>query len=160
MKKLLFMLIIMSSATAYGEVRIESGGGSAYLRGTMVDIHADIGYAYKDKILAAKARVGGTLVLDPFFLTLGPTVEIKSKLPTTFGLQAEMMHLGSGLWLQLSPMVDIKGEAGGSVAAGWSILGVEYQEYINRKKLSPMLFVKLRMPFSLIYYAIERPWNK
>jgi len=151
---------MLISATAYGKVRVASGNGSAFLRGTMTSVESELGYNHYNKALMARLRVGSTFVLDPLFLTIAPYVEVKTGLPFVFGLQTEMMHLETGLWLQAGAMVDIKGRPGGIAAAGWSIFGVEYQKYNGREKLNRLLFIKLKLPFSFIYYATEQPWNK
>jgi hypothetical protein len=110
-----------------------------------------------------RGRTGVLHVHDDVFLTLGATYDIVKLYriggvdATNIGIQAEVMHLQYGVWLQLGGLVDFTGNGGVDVGAGWSLFGVEYQAR-NFDTLGPVqsFYGKIRIPVTIIYHAIYK----
>ena len=102
-----------------------------------------------DSIAFARARAGVTLVRDPLLETLGITYEYSG--PATFGLLADVSLLETGFWGQIGAMMDVKGHAGGMLAFGWALVGVE-GEYRGAESMDPAwaIYGKLRIPVSIL----------
>jgi len=76
---------------------------------------------------------------------------------TNFGIQAELMHLQYGIWAQVGTLIDFTGNGGITLAAGWSLFGVEYQAR-NYDQLGPVqaFYGKIRIPVTIIYHAVYK----
>jgi hypothetical protein len=122
---------------AYGRVFSEPGRGAGF----------------------ARVRGGILHIRDTLFFSLGATYEISNIVYATFGIQGEVMHLETGLWLQVGGLLDIDAKPGFMAAVGWSLFGVEFQQ---REYDDPAiggvsaLFGKIRIPISVIAQALRR----
>lgn len=103
-------------------------------------------------------RVRGGLLYsaDPMFFALGATYEWSNLEPATFGVQAEAMHIETGLWAQVGGLVDLQVHPGAMFALGWSVLGVELQY----RKFDPSdwgfaAVGKIRIPVTFIAKAFK-----
>jgi hypothetical protein len=107
----------------------------------------------------ARVRGGILHIRDSLFFSLGATYEISNIVYATFGIQGEVMHLETGLWLQVGGLLDIDAKPGFMAAVGWSLFGVEFQQ---RQYDDPAiggvsaLFGKIRIPISVIAQALRR----
>jgi hypothetical protein len=97
-----------------------------------------------------RVRAGATYMAEPWYLSLGPTYEYSNFSKATFGLQAEMLFLWAGTWAQVGGLYDIEGNPGFMAAAGYSLIGIEYQTR-STPASGPArwaVFAKLRLPIS------------
>ncbi|MGE5785658.1 MAG: hypothetical protein ACM3ZE_13760 [Myxococcales bacterium] len=102
----------------------------------------------------ARFRGGLLYSSDPIFYALGLTYEWSNLEVATFGVQAEVMQIETGLWLQLGGLMDAHAHPGAMAAVGWSILGAELQ----LRKFDPDEYgfaavAKLRIPVTFIAQA-------
>lgn len=102
----------------------------------------------------ARCRGGLLYSSDPIFYALGLTYEWSNLEDATFGVQAEVMQIETGLWLQLGGLMDAHAHPGAMAAVGWSILGAELQ----LRKFDPddygfAAVAKLRIPVTFIAQA-------
>ena len=91
------------------------------------------------------------MIRDSIHAMLGVTAEISNITPLTLGVQAELLHLEWGVWLQAGALLDTKPRPGFMVATGYSILGfeVQYRDFGPQNGAGPYqwaLFAKLRVP--------------
>lgn len=97
---------------------------------------------------------------SPVFITAGLTYDVGDLSPASLGLQAEVIHVASGFWLQAGGLVDVtRGEPGIMSAAGWSVVGAEVQwrryEHDDGHMGSGLVALgKLRVPLTLILDAL------
>jgi hypothetical protein len=104
----------------------------------------------------ARIRLGAMLVSAPNFFMLGATYEWQNKSFATFGLQFEYIHLISGLWFQIAPLLDVQHvRPGVSASVGWSLFGAEIQQRAY-EGLGPTtaLFGKIRVPVGFLVWAL------
>jgi hypothetical protein len=104
-----------------------------------------------------RARAGALLVREPLYWAIGATYEYSSLVNATFGIQAEVLHLDSGLWAQLGVLLDTNAHQGVMAAVGYSLIGAEVQ-YRTYDGLGSGLaaYVKLRAPIGVIAYVFGR----
>lgn len=101
-------------------------------------------------------RIGAAVIHEPWFLYLGPIVAISNIDPPTAGVQVEVLHVWSGVWGQVAPLVDLDYRSGVQVAAGWSILGVDGQLRADRGgDLTWAVACKIRLPFHLLRFLAQ-----
>ncbi|HQP38803.1 MAG TPA: hypothetical protein PLI95_26645 [Polyangiaceae bacterium] len=105
-----------------------------------------------------RIRAGVLFANEPFYYALGPTFETSNLAGATFGLQGEVVNIGSGLYAQIGGLVDSHAKLGAMGALGWSLFGVEYQ-YRSYEDLGNVsaLYAKVRIPISMIYRAVKSP---
>ena len=106
----------------------------------------------------ARIRGGILRIREPLFLAVGATYEFSSFTPATFGVQAEAMHLSTGLWIQAGAMIDVQPKPGVMAAVGWSLLGAEiqYRSYDKYGLNDTLAFYgKIRIPISIISWALR-----
>lgn len=103
-----------------------------------------------------RARVGVMFARWPFFTMVGATYEFNNLSPASFGLQGELLHLSSGVWVQGGGSVDIHGKAGVMAALGLSVVGVEaqYRGYED-SGYGVAVLGKVRIPIGVILYAFD-----
>jgi len=116
----------------------------------------------------ARVRAGWLTVFEPrdpqaspLYITVGATVASSDIGPLAVGLQAEWMHLGSGLWMQGGGFVDVlKPGPGVAFSAGWSFFGAEVQRRFIDEGRGPTepradwaVYGKLRIPVTIIMSA-------
>jgi len=73
-----------------------------------------------------RARAGVLVIRDPAFYALGATYELSHLSAATLGIQGEFLHLESGFWAQIGPLLDVasaKPHAGWMGSFGVSIIG-------------------------------------
>ncbi len=113
----------------------------------------------------ARVRTGVLFASWPLFVSVGATYELNNLSAATYGLQAEVMLIESGLWAQAGPMVDGHGQFGGMLSVGWSLFGVEaqyrgYDEVIfdraSHDGYGFALLGKIRIPLGFVLYARSR----
>ncbi len=105
-----------------------------------------------------RIRAGVLFANEPFYYAIGPTFETSNLAGATFGLQGEVVNIGSGLYLQAGGLVDSHAKLGALGAIGWSLFGVEYQ-YRSYEDLGSVsaVYAKIRIPISMIYRAVKNP---
>ena len=104
---------------------------------------------------------GSTPQDPPIYFTAGGTVQFSDISPVSIGAQGEIMHIGTGLWLQAGGFVDVMTPGPGlALSAGWSVLGAEAQyRFVDKDKEPDMpradwvLYGKLRVPITIIMSA-------
>ena len=154
MKKLIILSFIVSlllPISAFSKTRVESDGNTVYNVGVLFDVSSEIGYQHKD-IWIGRLRLGPTFVRTPWFATVATLVGIQSNKRPIVGVQAELMHSESGVWVQASGIMDTAVTADVFLSAGWSVAGYEYQ---IRNKAHVF---KIKLPFSMVYYGMTRSW--
>ena len=139
------------------------------IRVTTWDLNLDFGYGAvidtpeNRPSYFMRARTGVLHVRDDWFYTAGVTYDIVKVFrvggydATNFGLQLEAMHIQYGVWGQVGGLVDFTGHGGVTVAAGWSLFGVEYQAR-TYEDLGPVqaIYGKIRIPVTIIYHAVVK----
>ena len=65
------------------------------------------------------------------------------------------MWLSSGVWLQLGASIDVEAHPVFDLSLGWSLLGIEAQVVAREHDAMGALFLKLRIPFGVIGYALS-----
>ncbi|MEE2780295.1 MAG: hypothetical protein VYE15_07220 [Myxococcota bacterium] len=101
-----------------------------------------------------RARGGFLWVREPFFTSLGVTLEVGPFAPISAGVQGEIAHLGTGLWMNLGACVDLDARPGVNVGLGWSIFGAEARYLGGGDEESTWtLFGKLRIPIRHLFFA-------
>jgi len=105
-----------------------------------------------------RIRAGLLRADDPSYFALGLTYQMSSLCAATFGIQAEVLSIASGAWLQLGGLVDYQANFGVSAAIGLSLFGLEYQYrgYPETGYVSGA-FLTLRVPVSMIYRGLKGP---
>ncbi len=104
-----------------------------------------------------RARLGVLHIRDSLYLSAGFTFEASDRIPATFGVQGEALHLETGFWFQTGALLDVRPRPGFMASVGWSVLGFEFQ-YRDYETLGPTAAVygKLRIPVRIIALALER----
>ncbi len=139
------------------------------IRVTTWDLNLDFGYGAvidtpeNRPSFFGRARAGVLHVRDDWFYTAGLTYDLVKVFriggldATNFGIQLEAMHIQYGVWGQVGGLVDASGHGGVTVAAGWSLFGVEYQAR-TYEDLGPVqaLYGKIRIPVTIIYHAVVK----
>ncbi len=132
----------------------------AYARNTIdLNLEGGVGRFYGDPKATygfGRARAGVMFARWPVFTMIGATYEYSGLSPATFGVQGELLQLSSGFWGQLGGMIDVHGKAGGMVALGFSVLGVEaqYRGYED-KEYGAAVIGKVRIPVGVLLYALD-----
>jgi hypothetical protein len=104
----------------------------------------------------ARARAGLLYSVDPMFYSVGITYDWSNLAAATFGLQAEVMHIESGLWAQAGGLLDTQVHPGVMGSVGWSIFGAEIQyRKFDPNDWGPVVVGKLRIPVTFIAKAFE-----
>jgi hypothetical protein len=104
----------------------------------------------------ARARAGLLYSVDPLFYAVGITYDWSNLTAATFGLQAEVMHIESGLWAQAGALLDTQVHPGVMGSVGWSIFGAEIQyRKFDPNNWGPVVVGKLRIPVTFIAKAFE-----
>lgn len=113
-----------------------------------------------------RVRGGLSWILNPGaldsvrFWSLSAFYDVSNLSPATIGIQVESLSLGSGSWMQLGGMMDLKSRAGGvMLASGFSIFGVEVQRrFYEDTGHGPIwaLYGKIRIPISIIAFALAK----
>ncbi len=146
------------------------GGIDAYYKHTGLDLDVSGGGGYfwggpGRGVGFVRVRAGLLAARWPFIYSIGGTYEANNLSPATFGLQAEITHIGAGIWLQLGGMVDWKAQLGGMASVGWSIFGIEAQirgyenvlpDPMSKDGYGFQLVGKVRIPIGFILYVLSR----
>jgi len=150
MKKLLIILFVLCFAfPAFARVRICSYGNNVGRCGHWFNLNIDAGYGGNLMRQSGMLRLktGWLGVSEPWYISAGPSISLYHSMPLTVGMQAEVMHLSTGGWLQLEGFVDVEKDVGGMIGLGWSLVGVEFQ---TRKNHMWTVFGKLRIPVGIL----------
>ena len=141
----------------YTGIDLDVSGGGGYFWGQN-GFGAGVGFG--------RVRAGIMAVRWPFMYAVGATYEINNLSPAAWGVQAEILHIGAGIWAQLGGSVDYKGEFGGMASVGWSMLGIEaqvrgYKDVLpfaqpNDPGYGFALVGKVRIPVGFILYVLTR----
>lgn len=141
-----------------------AGGQTGWLkRGWRWDLNLDLALgknldAGGETLFLGRARTGATRVMEPAYLTLGATAEINTGAPPAFGLQMELLEMSSAIQLQAGGLIDTGGVPLATAAIGWQLFALEGQLRFD-EETETLLFFKLRVPISWIYYyfTLYRP---
>jgi len=136
----------------------------AIRRGLGVDLTAEIGYAFAIDTVARRfanrLRLGLLMVSEPWFLSVGATLEGGGVALLAGGLQVELVHLWTGFWAQSGLSVGEGLATGGGVhlffnaAAGWSLFGFEYQRrLVGDGEESNAYILKLKAPLGVLFFG-------
>lgn len=94
----------------------------------------------------------------PWAIAGGPTFEINTTTNPVWGLQAEVLNMGAGLWFRGGGGMDYNARYHYNMALGWSIVGIEINGfglgYDNRSGTS--VIATLRIPVGYIIYIINK----
>lgn len=140
-----------------------------YYRATKLDLDIEGGGGFfwgnrTSGIGFGRVRSGVMFTGYPLTISVGATFEINNVSMATYGAQIELLHIPSGLWAQLGPTVDGRGNFGGIASVGWSVIGIEAQ-FRGFDEVRPSAFQggygfafvgKLRLPLGFILYALSR----
>lgn len=83
----------------------------------------------------------------------------------SFGVQGELVHISSGMWIEFGGLVDDKAQFGAMASIGWSIFGIEAQVRGYKEVLADpttndgygfSLVGKIRVPLGFIFYVLSR----
>jgi hypothetical protein len=100
----------------------------------------------------------------PWALTLGGTVEVNNLPVGIGGVQAEALHLGSGLWVRAGAGMDPFARPHMNAAAGWSIFGLEVSGFPRNSVVTNgqdpreavSLFATIRIPLGYVFYVFAK----
>ncbi len=106
---------------------------------------------------AVRLRHGALIVREPWFYSIGPTVQIGMEHPTAFGVQAEIMHMAAGFWGHAGVHVDVQGRVGGQLSSGYTWVGAELQLRQGRKpgEADFAIYGVLRVPLRFFIFASQ-----
>ncbi len=144
-------------------LRFESAPGQQgpVRRGSTWDLNVDLAYgimfARQDRRQTGMLRVrGGWMIIhEPWYPSIGLTADISNIMPTSFGIQAEAMHLWTGVWAQIGVQVDVEPRLGFHAAVGYSIIGIEAQARMRSdKSMLLTVFGKVRIPIGFLWLAL------
>lgn len=97
-------------------------------------------------------------IAAPTFFMLDLSYELSDFSPATFGLQAEVLSLNSGLSLQLGALVDVQPRPGFMASLGFSVFGVEGQlRWAKDGPEGPIwaIYGKISIPIGVIRVALQ-----
>jgi hypothetical protein len=101
----------------------------------------------------------------PVIFSVGGLFETNNLSPASWGAQAEITSISSGLWTQAGFLIDYKAQPGAIASIGWSLFGIEFQYRSFQNVLpdpksndgyGPVLLGKVRIPIGFIIYALTR----
>ena len=106
--------------------------------------------------LKGRLELGLLIVREPWYLAISATGELGGLGSRGLGGQLELTHLWGGLWGHLGVSWvrdDVAGDtAVMSAAAGWALLGVEWQRQLDSSQtLGDALYLQLRVPIGTLY---------
>ncbi|HEY5372915.1 MAG TPA: hypothetical protein VIK01_04480 [Polyangiaceae bacterium] len=130
---------------------------------TTWDASLDAGYGHQfgdnaRGLWLGRAGAGLLFVRDPTFYTLGLSYEYSTLSRASLGLDAEVMQLDSGLWVQARASSDLDHgmRPGASLSLGWSLFAIEADVRSRESGAVTALYGKLRIPLGLIGFALQR----
>jgi hypothetical protein len=145
----LLLVAMFVSVPAHAKMKIKTDGINVYRVGTSLDLNLDLAYGQHGTGMF-RTRVGVMEVREPYYFMFGPTLEVFNNRPLNLGIQAELMHLYTGLWLQLGPAMNTKNSSiSGIVSVGWSVLGAE----VRVSSSETLIMGKVRIPLGVLYVA-------
>ncbi len=126
-------------------------------KGISWDAQVEIGYGFYtqqkvDRRIAGRVRAGALFVHEPYYVAVGATFELGGLLSIGGGIQMELTHLWSGFWGQAGLMYGEKSRLATSLAAGWSLVGLEWQQQLTGEK-GAAIFVKLHVPIGIAVFG-------
>jgi hypothetical protein len=151
-----------------------TGPSSLLMRDVTWDVHLaaggglPVGGDLHGNNFLARGRVGVLLVYEPFFVGIGPTLEIGglAQRKGAYGAQLDVVHIWSGVTAQLGVSRIPEFESYMSnISLGFSLLSVEWQhgffpEDTTDSELDwpsrDALFLKLRIPIGILAYALSQ----
>lgn len=135
--------------------------GAQWVQNTW-DLNLDllVGGIFRDDnpfAFAVRLRHGALFVREPWFMSIGPTVQIGMEHPAAFGVQAELMHLAAGFWGHAGLHVDVQGRFGGQLSGGYTWVGAELQLRQGRKpgEADFALYGVVRVPLRFFIFASQ-----
>lgn len=132
------------------DLNLEGGVGKRFLDGE--------GLGGFGRIRAGLLHIDESDIASPRLLALGLTYDLSDFEPATFGIQGELISVGSGLWAQVGGMIDTEPRPGFMGALGWSLFGAEAQVRWDEPHGATFgLYGKVRIPISVILYALREP---
>jgi hypothetical protein len=130
---------------------------------TTWDASLDAGYGHQfgdnaRGLWLGRAGAGLLFVRDPSFYTLGLSYEYSTLSRASLGLDAEVMQLDSGLWVQARASSDLDHgmRPGAALSLGWSLFAIEADVRSRESGAVTALYGKLRIPLGLIGFALQR----
>ena len=140
----------------------QAGGPNGWLRREWImDVNIDLALGQSAKEEGAWAgfgrlRLGVTRVFEPLYLSLGAIGDLNSARDPSFGVQLEALEMISGVQVQLGSSLDTRLTPAALFGLGWEIFGAEGQILFEEDQTQYLFFGKIRVPLSLIYYALTR----
>ena len=99
-----------------------------------------------------RVRGGLMLIREPMFISVGLTAMVDTWRPPAFGVESELMHLQTGLWMHAGAFMDIEASGGATFAMGWSIYGLETQLRVDPSGEGVWtVLAKLRVPLRFFF---------
>ncbi len=115
------------------------------------DIDLDVGLSFKQENsnLLSRLRLGRQWIRGETVPALGVSLGKYSILGLGGGIEAEWLHISSGLWVQGKLVTTQQSPISVGVGLGWSLLGGElWVSPANR--FQPLLIAKIRLPIGLL----------
>ncbi|MBI5508520.1 MAG: hypothetical protein HY903_07190 [Deltaproteobacteria bacterium] len=100
---------------------------------------------------AARIRVGGLFVYEPWYPSLGVFLQLSTQAPPVVGVEGELMHLWRGTWAQLGAGLDFRARYGALLSVGWSAFGVQTEVWrAPTHDVTWAVLGKLRLPLGVL----------
>lgn len=99
-------------------------------------------------------RGGVTWIRGPWFLTIGGVLAWPLPDQPAVGVQAEIMNLSAGLWLQSGVLVGMDGHIDAGLTTGFSLIGVEARlQHLEMGDPDMAVLGRLRIPIGMFALA-------
>jgi hypothetical protein len=127
------------------------------------DLEVDLGLCLIDREVdatlgMARLQVGALRADEPYYYSLGATAELGGAADRAVGGQVTVTHLYTGTWAHIGASWIPRDRAAlASLAAGWSLFGVEWQRRLDDDQ-GDALLLHLRLPLGTTWFLLtHRP---
>jgi hypothetical protein len=126
-------------------------------KGISWDIQLEVGYGFHtwrkvDQLFYGNLRAGVLLVREPIYAAAGAIFTLGGITSMGGGAQVELTHLWSGFWGQVGLECGERSRWVFSLATGWSVIGLEWQQGLNVENATG-LFIKMRIPIGIAVFG-------
>lgn len=122
-----------------------------------LDVNAGYGRHFGDLeefAFVGRARAGVLFVRQPRMYSAGATLKLSTSLPLGVGIEAEYLNTESGLWLAPGAFLDTRGQPGGTLGVGLSLIGLVGElRRLQGGDSTLAVFATLRLPIGVIAWA-------
>lgn len=123
------------------DIQLEAGVG-------LVDVHS------LNERFFLRHRVGFLCFYEPWFFSIGATVEGLGLPGLAGGVEAEVSNLQFGGWLQGGISVG-KEHNFMHIGIGWSVFGVEWQNQVFGTEHANAFLLKLKAPLGILFMGLK-----